>query len=405
MKYVGEVVVGTPGQTFNVLFDTGSYQLWIQSSGIIGASSPGPKYNCSASTTCRLTSETAPSIEYVDGTSISGVFVRDSVSIANLTVPNLKFEQATTQVSPPDNTTALDGVMGFSFLNSGVWEEYWDQVVKRNMVDSQVFGYFIDETDAVGGMTLGGVDASRFAGKVEWFPVVPVRSGVLGLGQKVYAVWQGKMDRMDVNGRAVSLGSADVNVVFDTGTSLAILPPTIASNLNARLGLPLITNPGEEPALYATVCPNGNQTPTSLPDVIMTFGGHKFTVTPHEYIFQLPATNGMIACVSGFAGQDISGAGGTTGNLPNAIFGNVFLRRFYTVYDWGNKNIGLAYADRRVGLQPNLTVADTGTGQAPAEISGAVGVGNKERELAVVVAVVTALLGLMSGVSLMRCGS
>ncbi|KAJ3271970.1 hypothetical protein HK104_004595 [Borealophlyctis nickersoniae] len=368
-SYHGEVQIGTPKQTFNVLFDSGSYQFWVQAAGIVGASSKGRKFDCSKSSTCKASTTAAPSIEYVDGTAVNGVFVQDDVTVAGLTVPGLKFEQATQQNAPPNNVTDLDGVMGMSFVTSAVWQQFWDQLTKRNMVDSQVFGYFIDETDSVGGITLGGVDANRFAGAIQWFPVVPIGKsggGLVSSGSDVYAAWQAKMDGASVSGKSLNLGSSDINVVFDTGTSLAILPPTLASTLNTRLGLEMITNPGEEPSLFAMICPNGNQIPTNLPDISMSFGGHTFTITAQEYIFRLPANNGLIACVSGFAGQDISGgaAAPSNANLPNAIFGNVFLRRFYTAFDWKNKNIGLAYADRSKGLQPNLTVAQTGSGKA-----------------------------------------
>ncbi|KAJ3269822.1 1,3-beta-glucanosyltransferase, partial [Borealophlyctis nickersoniae] len=171
-SFQGGVSVGTPNQDFEILFDTGSQQLWLQAASIRGAASAGNKFDCSKSSTCKPTGENAPDILYVDGTQVRGQFVRDNVAVAGLAVPNLKFEQATLQTTG-NNRTDLDGVMGLAFLTLTVWEQYWDQLVKRNNVDTGVFGYYIDETDSVGGISFGGIDASRFAGTLNWFPVSP----------------------------------------------------------------------------------------------------------------------------------------------------------------------------------------------------------------------------------------
>lgn len=40
---------------------------------------------------------------------------------------------------------------------------------------------------------------------------------------------------------------------------------------------------------------------------------------------------------------------------PSAIFGNVLLRRFYTIFDIEKKAIGVALANRGSGVSPNLT--------------------------------------------------
>ncbi|KAJ3183005.1 Vacuolar protease A [Geranomyces variabilis] len=366
--YHGQLLVGTPAQPFDILFDTGSQQLWVQGSSTLGGVNPqGHFFNSKRSTTFKSTGVASAPINYVDGTSVTGVLVTDVVSINNLTIPNLTFEVATA-VTGTTNSTGGDGIMGMSFSLPGTTATpnlptFFERLVSSNKVSAPVFGYFIDSTNANGGLTLGGVDSARIKSDFVTLPVAP--SGKGSDGKDVFLFWQSVMNSIAFEGAPGKLAmTPNFAVVFDTGTSLAVLPAQVADQLNVALGLTKARQSSTASAsLYAMDCSNG-KIPADLPNIVFTFSGQNITITPAEYIFfQAGARPGQVACVSGFAGQDIATPSTTTtppaGSqaqpvLPQAIFGNVFLRRFYTVFNIKDHTVALALADRRTNLSPTL---------------------------------------------------
>lgn len=83
-QYIGTVFIGTGGQSFTLLFDSGSNILWIPVTGCQG--SCGSKlFNPAASPTYNQGSQNM-SISYGDNASVSGYFGTDVVRFANTTI-------------------------------------------------------------------------------------------------------------------------------------------------------------------------------------------------------------------------------------------------------------------------------------------------------------------------------
>ena len=67
-----------------------------------------------------------------------------------------------------------------------------------------------------------------------------------------------------------------------------------------------------------------------MPDVTFTVGGNDFTLTPEQYVLNVQGE-----CLSGFMGIALP--------KPNMwILGDVFLSTYYSVFDYGNKQVGFA---------------------------------------------------------------
>lgn len=101
-QYYGEIEVGTPGQKFSVIFDTGSSDIWVPSTSCkIGCDGPGealklldpedaknakPKNKFSSSESTSFQEDGRPFVIVYGSGPVSGVFAKDTVRFGDLEV-------------------------------------------------------------------------------------------------------------------------------------------------------------------------------------------------------------------------------------------------------------------------------------------------------------------------------
>lgn len=397
-QYYIEIEIGQPAQTFKVVPDTGSSNLWVPSktcSFTNIACLLHSKYDSKKSSTY-MANGTQYSIRYGSG-ACSGFMSNDQVSVGGLTVPNQTFAEVTKEPGIAFIAAHFDGILGLGFASIAVTgaTPWWYHAVDAGLVDEPVFAFYLNRTAGGDGeLLLGGVDPAHYTGNFTYVP----------LTNETY--WEFAMDGVAVGSSSFCVGGC--KAIADSGTSLLAGPKESVKAINKAIGAvgvfdgecrqyieqigPQIIDKvlhkftpeqicdaiGEcgngtsrfkclacETAAAAAIrkadsnesiaqieayvekacdllpSPEGESTVDcnkldTLPDVTITLAGTDFTLTPEQYVLKVGAA-GQFECVSGFIGLDVPPPAG-----PLWILGDVFMGAYYTKFDFGNKRVGFA---------------------------------------------------------------
>lgn len=204
-------------------------------------------------------------------------------------------------IGPPgSNTSNADFFANFNTQQAGPASvSFWYNTNPEDLISA---GH-------AGSITFGGVESSRFTGPFTNFPIVLDRT-----------YWGLTFDKATMGGAA--LPSFEGDFMFDTGTTKVILPIKMAASINKGIGAR-----GTDQFIDCVAGP-------SLPAVSFFFAGIKtpLTLSGQQLYFNEKDENGKSVCKSIFEGDD-SGP---------PLIGALFLRSFYTTWDYSNAQIGFA---------------------------------------------------------------
>ncbi|KAL4202967.1 hypothetical protein AMTRI_Chr02g266110 [Amborella trichopoda] len=228
-QYYGEIGIGSPSQTFTVVFDTGSSNLWVPSSKCY-FSLPyyfHSKYKASKSSTYTKIGNSCE-IHYGTG-SISGFLSQDNVEVGDLVVKDQAFIEATREPSLTFLISKFDGILGLGFKEIAVGDvsPVWYNMVDQGLVSEPVFSFWFNrnEDDSEGGeIVFGGVDPNHFKGEHTFVPVT----------RKGY--WQFDMGDVLIDGQSTGFCADGCAAIADSGTSLLTGPTTIVAEINHAIG-------------------------------------------------------------------------------------------------------------------------------------------------------------------------
>ncbi|XP_021686286.2 aspartic proteinase isoform X3 [Hevea brasiliensis] len=233
-QYYGEVAIGSPPQSFTVVFDTGSSNLWVPSSKCVLSVSPTlitcyfhSKFRARMSRT--YTKIGIPcKIHYGSG-SISGFFGQDHVKLGDGTIRDQEFVEVTRQGFLAFLGTQFDGILGLGFQDIAVGQAapLWFNMVQQGHVSQKIFSLWLnrDPTAGLGGeIVFGGLDWRHFRGDHTYVPVT----------ERGY--WQIAVGDIFIANNSTGLCEHGCAAIVDSGTSFLAGPTTIVTQINHAIG-------------------------------------------------------------------------------------------------------------------------------------------------------------------------
>jgi len=308
-QYYGEIKIGNPPQLFNVIYDTGSSNLWI----------PNKKpnffshkhiYNHDKSNSY-FKNGTIFRVEYGSGP-VSGVFSKDDIYLEKIKIPQYTFAEV-------DNTKGLgfayslgkfDGILGMAWdkIVSGGGISPITAIFQTHLLDQSIFSFYLGDNQP-GELLIGGINQDLYYGNISYVPLTEL------------TYWQIDLDSIFINQNNYSNIQ---KAIIDSGTSLIAGPSNdvekIANILEAKR---LITGQ------YMIDCKKNSH------DISFIINNRNYTLSKKDYIIE---NQGQ--CILAFMGIDIPPPNG-----PLWILGDPFMRKFYTIFDYGNQQIGFALAN------------------------------------------------------------
>ena len=113
-QYFTEIQLGTPGQPFKVILDTGSSNLWVPSEDCSSlACFLHSKYSHDSSSTYKANGSSF-SIQYGSG-AMEGYVSQDTLAIGDLIIPKQDFAEATSEPGLAFAFGKFDGILGLAY--------------------------------------------------------------------------------------------------------------------------------------------------------------------------------------------------------------------------------------------------------------------------------------------------
>ncbi|KAG0326254.1 hypothetical protein BG000_001486 [Podila horticola] len=329
VSYLITIGLGIPVKYVNLIFDTGSSNLWVKSTA----------YMPWKSMTSRYLRETF-SIQYGSG-SANGYEYSDYATLGSY-----KFRQEFGVSSNNSGFTDVQGLVGFGpdDLTIGVTPDNKvvftpvDNLYKNGQISSDVIGvWFQPITDGStqetnGEITFGGTDSTKYSGSITFVPITTAQPSSDYWGIDVSEISYGTAD---VTGTKDTTGT--IHGIVDTGTTLILLSRSAITLLYGQIPDATLDTTTTLYIIPQAAVPN-------LKDITFRIGGKAFTLTPAQYT----VPQNQVLNIGGKPGTTYSWIAdlGDDGTGLAFILGQKFLENFYSVYDTTNRQVGLAPAVR-----------------------------------------------------------
>merc|ERR1719161_2224239 len=234
----------------------------------------------------------------------------------------MKLIQAVEMSDNPFSTFSFDGVIGLGLSALSFQPEYsfLKMLAEHGQIAQPHVGLFLAHNDdEESEIAFGGHSPERLQSPLSWAPVTNPELGY----------WQINIKGIRVGGKPLDFCTGDeCKAIVDSGTSHFGVPVPLLSFLQEALTTKHIGNDTID-------CRN-----VAAPDLEVDLGDFTLKLSTKDYARRLP-----FSITTGDEGERICRPRLMRVALPQLgpklfILGEVVLKRYYTVYDWGQKRVG-----------------------------------------------------------------
>ncbi|CAI7600128.1 unnamed protein product [Penicillium glandicola] len=309
-EYDCPVTVGS--STLALDFDTGSSDLWVFSNKLSSSESAGHAVY-TPSSSAELLSGYTWDISYGDGSSAEGIVYADKVTVGGATYTSQAVEAATGVSSEFVSDTSNDGLLGLGFSSINTVEPTAQKTFFDNIKSSLASPLFAVELkhNAAGSYDFGFLDSSKYTGSITYVDA-DSSQGYWGFTASGYGV-----------GDSVTT-TTSWSAIADTGTTLLYLPTSIVKAYYAK-----VSGSSDSSSVGGWIFPCS----ATLPDLTLEIGSHTATIPASYLNYGEVSSTDTSDCFGGV--QDDS-------DIGLSIFGDVFLKTQYVVFDASGPQLGFA---------------------------------------------------------------
>lgn len=319
------IEVGTPGQTFNVLFDTGSPILWIPSESCESKTIQHKFAQSRSSSYQNL--EKSFNMSYGSGF-VDGILGSETVNIFGNKLRKHGFLLAS---SANFDVKGADGIYGFGRTYSNNWRDY-DILYKLDddsYIKNKRFAVYVNQTkEESSKLYFDEIPSSLTEGK----KVAQCKFRDTGPGVNGYQLFwtcnmshivMGTNEESKFNDEAILINST---AVFDTGTNYIMLPLFYLDKLESKFPTEAQCDIIREFNTARVICSN----PSAFIKIGFVFNGYDLTFEPKDLFRDVQTEEGGIyhLLVLIFGNQN-----------PFPLFGMPFFQKYINIFDLSKRKM------------------------------------------------------------------
>ena len=300
-QYFINVDVGTPAQTFTVVPDTGSSNLWMYSSSCW--SLPcwyHDTYNGKKSSTYKKDGQ-AFDIQYGSG-GVKGTVSWDVAKIGDVEA-TMGFGEVTHVSGVSFYASQMSGIMGLAYDSISV--DGLKTFMDNADLEDRSFSFYLKDTTEESYMVIPGMDSENYA-TIDTHKVVEEK------------YWALQLDSIAQGDKKID--ASNYKAVIDSGTSLMVGPKEIIDPLIAGIKV-------------SKTCIGIKL----LPDMHFVIDGTDYVLTPDDYVLKI-TQSGVTECLLGVESMEFPEG------FNYFIMGDVFMRKYPSYFNLNDNTVSFQVA-------------------------------------------------------------